>query len=111
MLVCCWTGHRAKVLFEYSPENDDELQLNVGEIITDIQYDAEDGWLEGSLNGRRGVFPDNFVEILPDEPAPDTQGEPCFVRGPTRPVASERLHVLDAFTFLDELRRISLPEL
>ena len=79
VFVCCCTGQRAKVLFEYAQENDDELQLNVGDIITDIQS-YEDGWLEGSLDGRRGVFPDNFVKILPDEPAPDNQGEPGLSR-------------------------------
>ena len=25
------------------------------------------GWWEGELNGRRGVFPDNFVKLLPPD--------------------------------------------
>lgn len=25
------------------------------------------GWWEGELNGRRGVFPDNFVKLLPSD--------------------------------------------
>lgn len=62
-------GTRAKVLFEYNPENDDELELAVGAIINDIKV-AEEGWLEGTLGGRRGLFPDNFVEILADAAPP-----------------------------------------
>lgn len=25
------------------------------------------GWWEGELNGKRGVFPDNFVKLLPSD--------------------------------------------
>ncbi|CAG5135714.1 unnamed protein product, partial [Candidula unifasciata] len=58
---------RCKVLFEYKKENDDELELAVGDIV-DFHKEVEDGWWEGSINGRQGVFPSNFVEIL-DETA------------------------------------------
>ena len=31
-----------------------------------------DGWCEGTLNGKRGMFPDNFVQIQePSKPPPD----------------------------------------
>ena len=39
------------------------------EIVTNV--DCQDGgWWEGELNGKRGLFPDNFVEVVPEEAAP-----------------------------------------
>ncbi|KAK3597309.1 hypothetical protein CHS0354_010940 [Potamilus streckersoni] len=57
---------RAKVLFSYEPENEDELKLELGDIV-DVIRQAEDGWYEGSVNGKTGVFPSNFVEVLSEE--------------------------------------------
>lgn len=34
----------------------------MGEIITDVE-DADTGWCKGSLNGKIGMFPDNFVKV------------------------------------------------
>uniref|UniRef100_A0A8C4QYQ5 SH3-domain kinase binding protein 1 n=1 Tax=Eptatretus burgeri TaxID=7764 RepID=A0A8C4QYQ5_EPTBU len=52
---------RCEVVFSYAPQNEDELQLFVGDII-DITKEVEEGWWEGSLNGQTGVFPSNFVK-------------------------------------------------
>lgn len=49
--------------FEYSALQDDELTLRPGDIIKNVRYIAEDGWMEGDLNGKRGLFPDNFVKV------------------------------------------------
>ncbi|KAJ8315331.1 hypothetical protein KUTeg_007481 [Tegillarca granosa] len=62
---------KAKVTFSYEPENDDELKLEVGEIV-EILKQEEEGWWEGSLNGKIGMFPSNFVEIV-DEAAVETE--------------------------------------
>ena len=67
--MICVATERAEVLFEYEPENSDELRLSVGTIIEDV-VKAEDGWMEGTLNGSRGVFPDNFVKVLEDSAPP-----------------------------------------
>lgn len=53
---------RHKVLFDYLPENDDELGLKKGEIVTVTNRNVCEGWWEGSCNGKSGVFPNNFVE-------------------------------------------------
>lgn len=54
-----------RVEFPYTPQNDDELDLKVGEIITIISMDLPDrGWWKGELHGKVGVFPDNFVKLL-----------------------------------------------
>ncbi|XP_012600278.1 CD2-associated protein [Microcebus murinus] len=52
---------QCKVLFEYIPQNDDELELKVGDII-DINEEVEEGWWSGTLNNKLGLFPSNFVK-------------------------------------------------
>lgn len=62
-------NERAKVTFAYEPENADELKLVEGDIITILNKDIteSEGWWEGELNGKVGMFPNNFVELLPPE--------------------------------------------
>lgn len=53
----------ARVVFDYDAEADDELTLKEGDLIRNI-VKKEDGWWEGELRGRRGMFPENFVEEI-----------------------------------------------
>ena len=54
------------VLFPYTALNDDELSLAEGQIINVVSKEVEDkGWWKGELDGRVGVFPDNFVKLVP----------------------------------------------
>ncbi|XP_032102847.1 SH3 domain-containing protein 21 isoform X3 [Sapajus apella] len=56
-----------RVLFDYQPEAPDELALRRGDVVKVLSKTTEDkGWWEGECQGRRGVFPDNFV--LPSPP-------------------------------------------
>ncbi|XP_017039378.1 LOW QUALITY PROTEIN: serine-rich adhesin for platelets [Drosophila ficusphila] len=61
-----------RVEFPYAPQNDDELELRVDDIITVITTELPDkGWWKGEIRGKVGVFPDNFVKMLaPSEVAP-----------------------------------------
>ncbi|RZF35038.1 hypothetical protein LSTR_LSTR009630 [Laodelphax striatellus] len=55
-----------KVIFPYKAANDDELTLKEGDIITILSKEVQDkGWWKGELNGQIGMFPDNFVQLLP----------------------------------------------
>lgn len=62
-------NERAKVTFAYEPENPDELKLVKGDIVTVLNKDIieSEGWWEGEVNGKVGMFPNNFVELLPPE--------------------------------------------
>ena len=90
---------QARVLFSYTAENDDELTIKEGDIINIIDKEIEDkGWMKGNvilsnwvqtfhfnlfkfklltshsltgeLNGKIGVFPDNFITLItPSVPA------------------------------------------
>ncbi|XP_061121482.1 SH3 domain-containing kinase-binding protein 1 isoform X4 [Syngnathus typhle] len=65
---------RCKAAFSYVPQHEDELELKIGDII-DIVAEVEEGWWEGILNGKSGMFPSNFTkEILleADGPTADT---------------------------------------
>ncbi|XP_056155284.1 SH3 domain-containing kinase-binding protein 1 [Lampris incognitus] len=65
---------RCKASFSYMPQNEDELELKIGDII-EVIAEVEEGWWEGVLNGKTGMFPSNFTkEILPeaDRPSLDT---------------------------------------
>ena len=73
LLFCCLTDNssarrkfRAKVAFSYHPENEDELNLEVDDII-DVVGEPEDGWWEGVVKGHKGVFPSNFVTVLEED--------------------------------------------
>ncbi|XP_060063303.1 SH3 domain-containing kinase-binding protein 1-like isoform X2 [Ylistrum balloti] len=87
---------RAVVRYSYTADNDDELTLQEGEIITILDRDLEDaGWWKGEVNGRIGVFPDNFVEDLPaEEPRPKKPPPPGSNKQP--PKLPEKAPVSDA---------------
>jgi len=51
------------VEFDYKAEEEDELTLTKGDRITGVET-KHDGWWEGTLNGKRGLFPDNFVKVI-----------------------------------------------
>ena len=56
-------------MFRYESENPDELELFEGDMITVLNKDVPEnvGWWEGEVNGEVGMFPSNFVQLLPAE--------------------------------------------
>ncbi|XP_048744670.1 rho guanine nucleotide exchange factor 7-like isoform X7 [Ostrea edulis] len=59
-------GHppkRVKAIHNFKGKNNDELCLTKGDIITMTQT-MEGGWWEGTLNGKTGWFPSNYVKEL-----------------------------------------------
>ncbi|XP_065074733.1 SH3 domain-containing kinase-binding protein 1 [Ochlerotatus camptorhynchus] len=79
-----------KVLFAYVPANEDELRLVEGDIITILTKELPDkGWWKGELKGHVGVFPDNFVVVLPPEISPVK--ESSFHPKPERPPPSNKI--------------------
>ncbi|XP_051782873.1 SH3 domain-containing kinase-binding protein 1 isoform X2 [Erpetoichthys calabaricus] len=67
---------RCKVAFSYTPQNEDELELKIGDII-EVLAEVEEGWWEGCLNGKTGMFPSNFIKEIAheSEDASSTQEE------------------------------------
>ncbi|XP_037550364.1 SH3 domain-containing kinase-binding protein 1 [Nematolebias whitei] len=65
---------RCKAAFSYAPQHEDELELKVGDVI-EIITEVEEGWWEGYLNGKIGMFPSNFTKEFQtesDTPSSDT---------------------------------------
>ena len=44
-------------------EGDDEVTFDPDDIIEDIE-EVDDGWWMGTVNGKRGLFPANYVELI-----------------------------------------------
>ncbi|KAK0091990.1 hypothetical protein PV326_002407 [Microctonus aethiopoides] len=56
---------RVRTLYACLAENDGELSFEPNQIITNVKPSLEPGWLEGTLNGKTGLVPKNYVEQLP----------------------------------------------
>lgn len=52
-----------KARFAFQQTNEDELSFAKGDIIS-VSRQEEGGWWEGSLNGKSGWFPSNYVREL-----------------------------------------------
>ncbi|KAM9826890.1 SH3 domain-containing kinase-binding protein 1 [Neosynchiropus ocellatus] len=76
---------RCKAAFSYVPQHEDELELKIGDII-EIIAEVEEGWWEGLLNGKSGMFPSNFTKeiVLDSDPpsvdSPSSQDDVCSGR-------------------------------
>ena len=69
------------VVYPYQAINDDELSLAEGQIVTVVSKEVEDkGWWKGEVDGRQGVFPDNFVKLITTTTANQQQNNQEEVR-------------------------------
>ncbi|KAK2098805.1 hypothetical protein P7K49_024256 [Saguinus oedipus] len=76
---------QARALMGLSAQLDEELDFREGDVITIIGV-PEPGWFEGELEGRRGIFPEGFVELLGplrtvDESVSSGNPDDCIVNG------------------------------
>lgn len=65
-------GQRARVVYDYAAEEENELDLTEGSIVEHIEQ-VDEGWWSGTSNGKSGLFPSNYVELLEDEQEPSQQ--------------------------------------
>ncbi|KAM4750157.1 rho GTPase-activating protein 10 isoform 1-T1 [Anableps anableps] len=58
------TNRKAKAVYPCEAEHETELSFQVGAIFSHVIPSREPGWLEGELEGKRGLIPENYVEML-----------------------------------------------
>ncbi|KAI9548178.1 Rho GTPase-activating protein 26 [Dissostichus eleginoides] len=58
------TSRKARALYACKAEHNSELSFIAGTIFDNVHGSREPGWLEGSLDGRTGLIPENYVEFL-----------------------------------------------
>lgn len=67
--------YKARALYEYQAADETELSFNADDIIS-VTNAEDSGWWEGHLNGKSGLFPANYVQVVtgdsPSHGRPDT---------------------------------------
>uniref|UniRef100_A0A665UKG2 Rho GTPase-activating protein 26 n=1 Tax=Echeneis naucrates TaxID=173247 RepID=A0A665UKG2_ECHNA len=57
-------SRKARALYACKAEHDSELSFIAGTVFENVHASREPGWLEGTLDGRTGLIPENYVEFL-----------------------------------------------
>ncbi|KAM6056584.1 rho GTPase-activating protein 26 isoform 2-T2 [Chlamydotis macqueenii] len=55
---------KARALYACKAEHDSELSFTAGTVFDNVHPSQEPGWLEGTLNGKTGLIPENYIEFL-----------------------------------------------
>lgn len=56
---------RARALFDYNPQQAGDLGFKKGDIIDITEKTSQQNdWWKGELNGAKGSFPANYVQII-----------------------------------------------
>lgn len=67
----------ARLKFDFQAQNPKELTLQKGDIVY-IHKEVDKNWLEGEHHGRLGIFPANYVEVLPADEIPKPIKPPTY---------------------------------
>ncbi|XP_057691366.1 SH3 domain-containing protein 21 [Corythoichthys intestinalis] len=68
------------VLLDFEGTMGDEITVRTGDVVKNVTKASEDGWLEGEVQGKRGIFPANFVKEVPVYLMGDKEREPRSIR-------------------------------
>ena len=55
---------QCRVLYDYDAQADEELSLRVGQVLNLTQEEQGDGWATGEIDGRSGIFPQAYTEVV-----------------------------------------------
>jgi len=50
--------------FDYEAQGDQEISFKAGDLIKRL-YEEDGTWWCGEINGKKGMFPKDFVELVP----------------------------------------------
>lgn len=89
---------QARALMNLHAQLNEELDFREGDLII-ITALPEPGWFEGELDGRRGIFPEGFVEVI------------GLLRSPQEPEECQYLHSdTQQLTYEDPYDAVEAPE-
>ena len=57
-------GREAIAQYDYAKDEDNEIELQEGERITNIEMIDDDWWMGENSRGEKGLFPSNYVEVV-----------------------------------------------
>lgn len=84
---------RCRILWDYTGAHEDDLSVRAGDIVVVVcRVDAE--WTQGSIDGRIGIFPANYAEMLSEEDKPNSSAAAPKPKTPTEELlATERAYI------------------
>ncbi|KAM9353204.1 SH3 domain-containing protein 21 isoform 2-T2 [Symphorus nematophorus] len=90
------------VLIDFEGTMGDEITVKMGDVVKNVTKASEEGWLEGELRGKRGIFPANFVKEVPVFLIGDSQREPRSLRKTKRMKHTRKCEVAFAYSPMNE---------
>ncbi|KAK3519398.1 hypothetical protein QTP70_027527 [Hemibagrus guttatus] len=62
-VACVGEGQTGRVLYDFTPESEDELCLKVGDVVSSLE-EVDEEWFVGEIAGQRGIVPKNYIQVL-----------------------------------------------
>ncbi|XP_071325051.1 SH3 domain-containing kinase-binding protein 1-like [Trachinotus anak] len=90
------------VLIDFEGTMGDEITMRAGDVIKNVTKAGEEGWLEGELREKRGIFPANFVKEVPVYLTGNSKREPRSIRKTKRMKQMRKCEVLFAYSPMNE---------
>ncbi|XP_059194540.1 SH3 domain-containing protein 21 [Centropristis striata] len=90
------------VLVDFEGTMGDEITVRMGDVVKNVSKFSEEGWLEGELRGKRGIFPANFVKEVPVYLTGNSKREPRSIRKTKRMKQTRKCEVSFAYNPLNE---------
>ncbi|XP_036395139.1 SH3 domain-containing protein 21 [Megalops cyprinoides] len=90
------------VLIDFEGNMRDEMTIHVGDVVKNVTKATEEGWLEGELRGKRGIFPAHFVKEVPVYLVGDSKREPRSLRKSKVAKQTRKCEVAYAYTPIND---------
>ncbi|CAJ1062722.1 SH3 domain-containing protein 21 isoform X1 [Xyrichtys novacula] len=90
------------VLVDFEGTMGDEISVKMGDVVKNVTKASEEGWLEGELGGKRGIFPATFVKEVPIYLIGDSKREPRSLRKTKKMKQVRKCEVMFAYTAMND---------